>query len=353
VEPRVVRFLIPGDPDTRTGGYAYDRRVMAGLRALGWCVERWALGGGFPFPARGEVEDARRVLAGLPDRALVVVDGLALGPMPEVIEAEAGRLRLVALVHHPLALETGLDSETARRLDAGERRALRAAARVVATSPSTARSLAAAGIPAGRLGVVTPGNDPAPLATGGGSRPATEILCVATLTPRKGHEVLLRALARVRGHPWHLTCVGSQGRHPATARAVRALAGRLGLRRRVAFRGEVDDRTLSRCYRRADLVVLASFHEGYGMVLAEALARGIPVVSTRVGAIPDTVPPAAGRLVPPGDPGALARALEGVLGSRRLRARLAGGARAVRRRLPSWTETSRRFAAELERALEA
>jgi glycosyltransferase involved in cell wall biosynthesis len=159
--------------------------------------------------------------------------------------------------------------------------------------------------------------------------------------------MLLRALARLKRHRWHLTCVGSLDRSPATARAILAECGRLGLAGRVTFRGEVDDAALAACYRRADLFVLASFHEGYGMALAEALARGLPVVSTRAGAIPETVPATAGLLVGPGDVRGLSRALDRVLGETTLRALLAAGARRARRTLPSWDSSARGFAAEL------
>jgi len=346
LSPRDVYFLVPGDLATRTGGYLYDRRVVDGLRARGWPVTVRPLGGGFPSPSPAEVAHARETLGRLPAGSTVVIDGLALGAMPEVVTPEASRLRLVGLIHHPLAEETGLDPATARGLHERERAALAATVRCVTTSRHTARDLTGYGVSPGRIGVVPPGTDPAPLA--GRHRGRTlELLCVATLTPRKGHRVLLRALAPLRQHRWRLTCVGSLERHPATARSVTAQCRRLGLAGRVTFRGELDDEALAACYRRADLFVLASFHEGYGMALAEALARGLPVVSTWAGAIPETVPGAAGVLVSPGDVGALSRALDRVLSDPVLRERLAAGARRARRALPTWGTSAQRFAAEL------
>ena len=341
-------FLVPGDLATRTGGYLYDRRVVDGLRARGWTVTVRPLGGGFPNPSPAEIAHARETLGRLPDGSTAVIDGLALGAMPEVVTPEAGRLRLVGLVHHPLAAETGLDPATARGLGERERAALAATSRCVTTSHQTARDLAGYGVPDGRIGVVPPGTDPAPLAGRHRSR-TLQILCVATLTPRKGHRVLLRALAPLRQRRWRLTCVGSLERDPATAGSVTAECRRLGLAGRVTFLGELDDAALAACYRRADLFVLASFHEGYGMALAEALARGLPVVSTRAGAIPETVPRAAGLLVSPGNVGALSRALDRVLGDPALRDRLAAGARRARRALPTWDTSAQRFAAELLR----
>ena len=123
---------------------------------------------------------------------------------------------------------------------------------------------------------------------------------------------------------------------------------RLGLDERIKFAGELDQDALGPCYHGSDLAVLASFHEGYGMVLAEALARGLPVVSTTAGALPGTVPEAAGLLVPPGDPAALRRALARVMDDPALRGRLAEGAREARERLSTWPEAAARFAAALE-----
>jgi glycosyltransferase involved in cell wall biosynthesis len=344
---KAVQILIPGDPDTRTGGYLYDRRIVGGLTALGWRVELHRLSAHFPHPDPAALREADKILAALPEQALAVIDGLALGAMPEVAAAHRDRLRLVALVHHPLALETGLDEAARQRLFASEYEALRQVRGVIVTSPSTARALAAYDVPLERCAVVPPGTDPAPLAEG--SRGGTlTLLCVAALTPRKGHDLLLRALARLGGRSWRLRCAGSATLHPATAAVLWELAVALELTDRVEFLGELDAEALAHEYRRADLFVLPSYHEGYGMALAEALARGLPVVSTKAGAIPDTVPATAGFLVPPGDEAALTEALGRLMSESELRERLASGARVVRRTLPDWPDSCTRFAAALD-----
>jgi glycosyltransferase involved in cell wall biosynthesis len=220
---------------------------------------------------------------------------------------------------------------------------------VIVTSPQTRRDLAAYDVADARVGVVLPGTEPAPLARGSGG-PDVALLCVASLTPRKGHLVLLEALAALRELPWRLTCVGSPERDPACARAIACAVERHGLGDRVRMVGEQPEAGLQPFYEAADLFVLASHHEGYGMVLAEALARGLPIVATSAGAIPDTVPPTAGILVPPGDPPALAAALRRLLLEPALRRDLADGARAARARLPGWADAARAFAAELQRA---
>ena len=178
--------------------------------------------------------------------------------------------------------------------------------------------------------------------------PDVRLLCVATVTPRKGHAVLLEALGELRDRRWHLTCAGSVTRDPATFAALEHQIERLALRARVSFLGDLDADALEREYERADLFVLASYLEGYGMALAEAVARGIPVVSTTAGAIPETVPSTAGVLVPPGDSRALAKALGTVLDHDDALARLAASARAAAAALPTWSAAAARFAAALE-----
>jgi glycosyltransferase involved in cell wall biosynthesis len=328
-----LEFVLPGDPETRTGGYEYDRRVVAGLRSLGWNVRVHALDGAYPVPSPAERAEAARRFAALPEGARVMVDGLAFGALPELAAAEAARLRLVALVHHPLAEETRLTPAVARRLAASERAALAAARRVIVTSAPTAAALSGYGVEPGRCVVVEPGTDVAPLARGsGGATPV--LLSVATLTPRKGHALLLEALAGVRDRTWRLECVGSDQREVASSARLRARAEALGLSARVAFRGETGPEALAAAYDGADLFVSPSLHEGYGMALAEALAL---------------VGEDAGLLVPPGDGAALRAALERLLDDPGLRRRCAEGAARVRARLPRWDQAC----ADLARVLEA
>lgn len=342
-------FLVPGELGTRTGGYTYDRRIIDGLRAAGWQVDLQSLGPGYPDPDASALATARRVVEALPDDALVVVDGLAFGVLADVAAAHARRLRWVALVHHPLSLETGLGPGRQRALFDSERRALASARGVIVTSRATGRALAAFDVDAARIAVVEPGTDPAALAQGSGSA-ALALLCVATVTPRKGHALLIEALAGLQDRPWTLLCAGSLTMDAACAAALAAAIDAHGLQGRVRLLGECDEAGLRTLYATADVFVLPSFHEGYGMALAEALAHGLPVISTLAGAIPDTVPAAAGLRVPPGDIGALQAALRQVLDDAGLRARLSEGAREARRSLPTWDVSAARFAAALDAA---
>lgn len=328
-------FLIPGDLESRTGGYGYDRRMVRELRGLGWQVVIHRLDGSYPLPTAEARRQTADVLAALPDGGLVLVDGLAFGAMAEEAERERGRLRLVALVHHPLAYETGTPADVARLLEESERRALACARLVFVTSRATVRSLAPYGVPREHLVVVEPGTDPEPLAKGSPSS-TMHLLSVASITPRKGYETLMRALARLTDLDWRLTCAGSLARAPDTTRRVREEAARGGIEVRVAFVGELGEDAVARCYDEADLFVLATFHEGYGMAVAEALARGLPVVSTPTGGIPELVGEDGGVLVPAADVDALAGALRRFMTDAPWRERLRAGARLRRQALPSW-----------------
>ncbi len=342
-------FVVPGRLETLTGGYGYDRRIAAGLVERGWSVAVRELDDGFPFPTVDARADAARVLASIPDGATVLVDGLALGALPAEAEREAARLKIVGLVHHPLALETGIGAADAAVLDASERRALAAVRWVVVTSRRTAAALEGYGVSAGRLDTIEPGTDRAPLARGSLGGPL-QLLCVAALAPRKGHELLLHALVSIPSRQWRLTCVGSLERHPATADHLRALACATGLDSLVEFVGEADATALPGYYDSADIFVLPTLYEGYGMAVAEALARGLPIVSTRTGAIAELVGDEAGIVVPPGDVAALSAALSRVVGTPAaagVRETLARGARRMRETLPTWDDAASRMDALL------
>jgi glycosyltransferase involved in cell wall biosynthesis len=288
------------------------------------------------------------VLAAIPDRTTVLVDGLALGAMPAEVEREASRLRVVALIHLPLAAEIGIGRDVAARLEAGERRAVAAASLVIVTGTSTTAAMESYGVASDLITVVEPGTERGPLARGSQEGPL-QLLCVATLNPGKGHDILLRALVAMPYLDWRLTCAGSLDRDPPTVQRLREKVRADGLDARVSFVGDLNAAALAACYDNADLFVLATLHETYGMAVAEALARGLPVVSTATGAIPALLGGEAGLLVPAGDTTALTSALSRVLGDRDLRARLADGARRVRDRLPTWEDAADRMAAALER----
>jgi glycosyltransferase involved in cell wall biosynthesis len=339
----LIVLVVPGRLDTPTGGYVYDRRIVEGLRRLGQPVDVCSLDDSFPWPTGAALVEAASKIGSMPDGATVLVDGLAGGVMPAVMEREAARLRLVSLVHHPLADETGISRQDASAFEVSERRTLACVRRVVVTSPRTASRVGELfGVFAERLAIVEPGVDRGPLATGSSSQ-VPELLCVAAISPRKGYLTLVRALAIAADRRWHLTVIGSLDRHPQTAEHVQAELRAAGLEGRVSFVGEADGATISTYYQRSDLFILPTEYEGYGMVVAEALAHGLPVVSTPVGAIPELVGTDAGVIVPVGDATALAAALTKALDDPLWRGRLAEGAARVRERLHGWEAAAKKM----------
>ena len=342
-----LHVLVPGSLSRRTGGTIYDARMTAALRNQGWRVTVHELDGTFPAVDSPAAAALGATLEALPDGAVTVIDGLALGDSPQLAEAQRGRLCLIALVHHPLADENGLDTATQRRFLEREARALAACEGVIVTSAFTARRVAELGVPPERVRVAEPGTDAAEPATGPGADAPPELLCVASLTPRKGQDVLVAALTRLVDLPWRATLAGTTDPDPTFARRVQQQVAAAGLAARIRFTGACDGATLANLYHHATMFVLPSHYEGYGMVLTEALARGLPVISTTGGAIPDTVPAAAARLVPPGDADALAKALEYWLHHPDARARAAAAASAHRTTLPGWPQAATRFAAAI------
>jgi len=347
---RSVEFVLPGDLGTLTGGYIYDRRLVDGLRDRGWSVGVHSLDASFPQPTPAALAQAERVLAGLPAAGQVVIDGLALGGLAEILEQTSERLRLVALVHHPLALETGLDEPTAQQLFRAERASLQYFQTVVVTSHWTAAALAEYGVGAERITVVEPGTTRS-LARSGPAAVPHRLLCVASLTPRKGHRVLLEALAKLENQAWQLDCAGSLSMDPDCATEIRARIEALGLGARVRLLGELEPEALAAVYAQADTFVLASYMEGYGMALMEAVAAGLPVVSTLAGAIPHVVPTTARRLVPAGDSDALADSLDALVDGGATWQQLAAAAAAAS--LPSWDDAVDGFETLLKRAAAA
>jgi len=372
-----LAFVVPGPLDQLTGGYLFDRRLVDALRADGRHVDVIELDGRFPDADARACAAAARTLERLPDGAAVVVDGLALPAFDACIARHATRLRIVGFVHHPLSIERGLDAPLAARFAALEARLWPRLSGVICPSEHTARAVRATGVAHGRVAVAGPGTSRPPTAsrasmspaglgpprTGGDpeaadpgaspdARPAdgtVRLLAVGTLTPRKGHALLVDALSGLRSLPWRLDCVGSVERDPQCTGALRRAIRAAALDARVALHGELPPAALERAYRAADVFVLPSYHEGYGMAFAEALAHGLPIVATTAGAIPEVVPADASRLVPPGDAAALRAALGELIGDASLRDRLAARAARAAGALPDWPAATRRWADALDR----
>lgn len=304
--PPGVLFVVPGDPDQNTGGYRYVRRIAEGLNDIGVEASREGLNGVFPIPDRLAESSLESLLAGLADGSVVVLDGLAMGGLPDVVAAHAGRLRMVALVHHPLADETGLAAPARDWLFRVERRALAVVAGVITTSRHTAERLLDYNVPAKRIRVVEPGSDTVTPESPGDER-STEpdsglnVLCVAHLSPRKAQHHLIEALSDLQHLAWHCTLAGSTDRDEAYGHRIRELILEHGLETRITLAGELNDDGLAAAYERADIFVLPSVYEGYGMVIDEALAAGLPVITTDGGALASTGNRPGIRQYPAGD----------------------------------------------------
>jgi len=338
-------FVFPGDPETRTGGYAYDREVLAALERAGRKAAVHVLPDGFPAPPKATLTRTAKIFAAIPDGSVVVIDGLAFGVLPDMAADLARRTRVVALVHHPLADETGLDEETRGRLFASEKKALSHADQVIVTSGYTAQRLRDFGVGDGRITAIEPGTARQELASGSGG-PMVSLLTVATVTPRKGFLTLLQALALLPSDNWRLSCVGDTALAPDHAAEVMAQARIFG--DRVTFHGALPADALGPFYRGADLLVSPSYYEGYGMALAEAVAHGLPVLATTGGAVPHTTAGKAARLVPPADAEALASALADLISDMSVRQALTDRSRAARLTLPTWDDAANAFAEVLQ-----
>ncbi|WP_133913788.1 glycosyltransferase family 4 protein [Streptomyces sp. NBC_00582] len=353
---RSVHFVMPGgvyDTANPSGGNAYDRRVCLDLPGFGWQVHKHLVNGLWPRPETAARTELARTLASFPDGTVVLLDGLVACGVPEIVVPEAERLRLAVLVHLPLGDETGLEPLVAAELDAKERAVLRAVPAVIATSDWAVRRLVSHhGLAPEKVHCAAPGADIAPLASG--TDGVSRLLCVAAVTPRKGQHRLVEALAAVTDLRWSCVCVGGLTQDPEYVAHLRGLIRRHGLEDRLELAGPKAGAELDAAYASADLMVLTSYAETYGMAVTEALARGIPVLATDVGGLPEAVGRAPdggmpGILVPPENPAALAAELRGWFGEADVRRRLKAAARSRRAALNGWASTAQSLAGVLGR----
>lgn len=345
-----LTFAYPGDPDTLTGGYLYNKRISQALSEQGWGVQPLGLGSGFPWPSAEVAKHAVDRLARTPIEQLLIVDGLALGALGEYARSLSATRPYIALVHHPLARESGLSVEQSQRLYDSEKVALAHAHGVIVTSQTTAQTLIVDyGVRADYLFVIIPGVDrpalqPRPINV---ATKSFRLLSVGAIVPRKGFDLLIESLFAVADREWTLTIIGDPTRSPATTAALEAQIAEFGLTDRVTLTGAVSADLLADSYRNADAFVLASRYEGYGMAYAEALAWGLPIIGTTGGAIERTVPADAGILVSPDEVAPLVDAFKQLLDDRATRESLTQAARRHGQSLPSWQTSSLAFAQAL------
>lgn len=330
---RMLWFAVPegiDDPARVSGGNLFDLRVADGLRALGWDVRLR------PCGADATLAD---VLASAPPGAVVLVDSLVAVRWPDPLAAGAvagttqSGARVAVLAHMVVAAFEGADGADVE----AERRALAHADLVLATSAWARDELIARGlVPAARVVVAPPGADGALVEAR--TSDGTSLLCVGVVAPHKGQDLLVDALAAARG-AWTCTVAGSVAVDPGFAERVLARADAAGISDRITWAGVVGRRALEALYASTDLLVAPSRTESYGMAAAEALRRGIPVLASRVGGLPEAVGPAGGILVPPTAEG-LGTALHRWMTDPALRDALTRDARREAPRRPTWHDTA-------------
>jgi glycosyltransferase involved in cell wall biosynthesis len=335
-----IAFVIPGDLASLTGGYGYDREVMAQLIERGVTVRHIALPASFPFPTDEDVSQTAHLLSDIPPHIPLLIDGLAYGGFsPSLLDTLKQRC-VVALVHHPLCAETGHDARTAQLLKTSEKRALDAARHIIVTSEATRNGLICDfEIAPSRITVAEPGVKRFAFTTI--RTPAQQLLAVGTVIERKGYDVLIEVLHEMRELSWALHIVGAVDRCPHTFVSLQKRVDALDLTSRIVFKGALSPEQVERAYHEADVFILTSQLEGYGMVLTEALAHGLPVISTRTGAATDPRYGEALNLVDSGDVTGLRDAICLFLRDDEVRIKAAKHARRIAAHLPTWADTAK------------
>lgn len=330
-------FAIPGDIATLTGGYIYERRLLEGLRDLGHDMQHLELPDSFPDPSPQDMAAAVAQLCAVDPARPLILDGLVSGAIDTAGLARV-RAPMIAMVHHPLALESDLPPARRDHLFRTEYDNLALMRHVLVPSPHTRRTLIDRyGVPAERITIARPGVDRPRTAP----RPSVPplILSVGILHPRKGHDILIEALSRLGDLDWRAVIVGNPWDTVYAARLAEQVAASSEASR-ISLAGRIAADRLEDLYAGAAIFALATRYEGYGIVFDEALARGLPILSCTVGAVPETVPASAALLVPPDDSQAVAQALRKLLCDRSLLARLATAAAEAGRTLPGWDQTA-------------
>jgi glycosyltransferase involved in cell wall biosynthesis len=341
-------FAIPGNIQTRTGGYIYERRMLESLNALGQPTRHIELMTSWPHPTPEAENDLVEKLAALPKDMPLILDGLVFGAMDTAVLAAQNR-PIIAMLHHPLGLEAGLAPDRAAELLEREAANLRHAAHVVVPSPHTRDILVRDfGVPAASISIALPGFDRPTLRAIPKACPPL-ILSVGIICQRKGHDILLDALAQVAHLDWQAVIVGMVHEADVQDRLLHQRA-RLGLEGRVRFTGVIPPEDLDQLYQQASIFALATRYEGYGMVLSEAQLYGLPVLSCTVGAVPQTVPPSSGILVPPDNAVAFAKSLATLLQDEALRQSYGAQSALIGARLPQWEDAARIMQRALQNA---
>ena len=339
-----LQFVVKGDLEQRTGGYIYDAHIIRGLENLGWTISVHSTS---PDSANSKETDAHLgledILNSIEDGQTVILDGLAMGEHPDQLGPHSHRLKLISLMHHPLFEETGYsESEKARLLEL-EMKALTTCTGVITTSQFTAKQLRGLNVAKKIVKTVIPGTDQPPSTKGPQHNTPHRLLCVASIIPRKGLDVLVDALDKIQHLEWECICAGDLDRSPDYVSKLLNSVAEKHLSNRILFTGECSNSTIAKLYDLSTIFVLPSLYEGYGMALTEAAVRGLPVISTTGGAIPHTLKGTPAFLVPPGNSTCLADAIETALNNRPDSDLRLIKSQEAQSRFPTWKQTARHF----------
>jgi len=339
-----ILFVIPGDINLPTGGYRYDKEIINAWKASGIDVKLVSLEGNYPFPTSADKAKAIAAIDTFPKADIAVVDGLLGGAAPDFIDALSQVMPVTALIHHPLCLENGLDEDTAKTLEASEQKGLEFVSHIITTSPATTKTVFNLfGFDRDKIHTVLPGVKRTQISKGSKSQ-TVHLLCVGSVIERKGHKILLKALSALKHLDWRLDCYGSTAFDEKLFDELQDFINCEGLSDKVKFHGAVSDELLEASYVKSDVFVLPSLFEGYGMVYAEAIVCGLPVIATTAGAIPDTVPETCGILAEPDNVKSLKEALEKMISDDALRNNYKQGALDAAADFPTWQSSANQFA---------
>ncbi len=347
-KPLIVNFIIPGDINLPTGGYRYDKRILQEWDTIGVDSNLISLEGDYPFPTKRSMQNAIASIEGFPPADISVVDGLAGGAMPEFMEALSKHTKVVALIHHPLCLENGLTSKEASHLRDTEQAGLEHVCGVVTTSKATTATVNTLfGFDIDCIETVLPGVERGGLAPAHTTGPV-RLLCIGSLIERKGHFFLIDALAGLKHLEWELDCFGMLDEHSDLYKTLMQKIADHKMQDRITFHGSVSDDEIEHAYSQSHIFVLPSLFEGYGMAYAEAIVRGLPVIGTTAGAIPDTVPQSCGILVEPENTIELQNAIETLLTDKDQLNQFRLGVQASANDFPTWESSAKKFKEILE-----
>jgi glycosyltransferase involved in cell wall biosynthesis len=304
-----IHFLTMGNIYSLTGGYLYNMRMIEGLEQKGYSVN--IFGTDWPWNIKSDLEKISLFhFEKLAVGSCIIIDSLVLARLRSVVEKFSTRLTFIGLIHLPVSYQYTYGEFG--RISHEELIALRQMKQLIVTGRFTYDLLWKAGLNAARIRVVEPGTDQFPRKTHYKSVPS-ELLCIANYSAIKAHDILIRSLSRLASRDWTLHLYGDIGHDKEYSSGIYSLIEQLHLEKRVIMHGIAGRDEITAIFLLADLFVMPSLFESYGMALTESLAHGVPVLTTRTGNIPHTVPPGMGILVEPGNEEELTHAIRSLM----------------------------------------